>query len=76
MKREKREERRDVMTFYSFSFSVVSLLDFFSLGSGKTLAFLIPILERLFHLNWSTIDGLGTTLTLTSIKRERERKCG
>ena len=29
------------------------------IGSGKTLAFLIPILEKLFHLQWSVMDGLG-----------------
>ena len=28
-------------------------------GSGKTLSFLVPVLERLFREGWSTHDGVG-----------------
>ena len=28
-------------------------------GSGKTLAFLIPMLESLYRARWSSVDGLG-----------------
>lgn len=28
-------------------------------GSGKTIAFLIPLLEKLVHARWSRYDGLG-----------------
>jgi superfamily II DNA/RNA helicase len=28
-------------------------------GSGKTLAFLIPLLESLYRARWSAVDGLG-----------------
>ncbi|KAL7747796.1 ATP-dependent RNA helicase dbp4 [Sorochytrium milnesiophthora] len=28
-------------------------------GTGKTLAFIIPILERLYRVDWSSDDGLG-----------------
>ena len=31
-------------------------------GSGKTLCFLIPIIERLFQEKWSRMDGLGAIL--------------
>ena len=30
--------------------------------SGKTLAFLIPVLERLWRLRWSRADGLGAVI--------------
>jgi len=28
-------------------------------GSGKTLSYLIPIVERLYKERWSPMDGLG-----------------
>ena len=28
-------------------------------GSGKTLSYLIPVVEKLYRLRWSTMDGLG-----------------
>jgi ATP-dependent RNA helicase DDX10/DBP4 len=28
-------------------------------GSGKTLAFLVPLLESLYRARWSAVDGLG-----------------
>ena len=28
-------------------------------GSGKTLSYLIPVVERLYKERWSTLDGLG-----------------
>ena len=31
-------------------------------GSGKTLSYLIPILERLYRERWSSIDGLGALI--------------
>jgi ATP-dependent RNA helicase DDX10/DBP4 len=31
-------------------------------GSGKTLCYLIPIIERLFQEKWSRMDGLGAIL--------------
>lgn len=31
-------------------------------GSGKTLSYLVPIVERLFHERWSSLDGLGALI--------------
>ncbi|KAL0221813.1 hypothetical protein RCL1_001667 [Eukaryota sp. TZLM3-RCL] len=31
-------------------------------GSGKTLSFLIPVLERLYKAKWSRMDGLGALI--------------
>jgi ATP-dependent RNA helicase DDX10/DBP4 len=31
-------------------------------GSGKTLSFLIPVLERLYRLKWGPADGLGALI--------------
>lgn len=31
-------------------------------GSGKTLSFLIPVLENLYRKNWSELDGLGALI--------------
>ncbi|KAL0233301.1 hypothetical protein GEMRC1_012046 [Eukaryota sp. GEM-RC1] len=31
-------------------------------GSGKTLSFLIPILEHLYSHNWTNLDGLGALI--------------
>ena len=31
-------------------------------GSGKTLAFLVPTLELLYRLKWSSMDGLGAVI--------------
>ncbi|KAG4304268.1 hypothetical protein PORY_002243 [Pneumocystis oryctolagi] len=31
-------------------------------GSGKTIAFLVPVLENLFRKKWSTYDGLGALI--------------
>ncbi|KAJ9516034.1 hypothetical protein QJQ45_024447 [Haematococcus lacustris] len=31
-------------------------------GSGKTLCFLVPVLERLFRLRWTRFDGLGALI--------------
>lgn len=31
-------------------------------GSGKTLSFVVPVLERLFHERWSREDGLGALI--------------
>jgi ATP-dependent RNA helicase DDX10/DBP4 len=31
-------------------------------GSGKTLSFLVPVLERLFREGWSTHDGVGAVV--------------
>lgn len=28
-------------------------------GSGKTLSYLIPVVEKLYHERWSSYDGLG-----------------
>jgi ATP-dependent RNA helicase DDX10/DBP4 len=28
-------------------------------GSGKTLSYLIPVVERLYRERWSSMDGLG-----------------
>lgn len=33
-------------------------------GSGKTIAFVIPVLEKLFLKRWSTLDGLGALIIL------------
>lgn len=31
-------------------------------GSGKTIAFLVPVLEKLFRLRWSKMDGCGAII--------------
>jgi ATP-dependent RNA helicase DDX10/DBP4 len=31
-------------------------------GSGKTLCYLIPIIEKLYRLKWGTMDGLGALI--------------
>ena len=31
-------------------------------GSGKTLCYLLPIVERLFQERWTSYDGLGALL--------------
>jgi len=31
-------------------------------GSGKTLSFIIPVLERLYHKQWGDTDGLGALI--------------
>ena len=31
-------------------------------GSGKTIAFLVPVLELLWHERWSQVDGLGALI--------------
>lgn len=31
-------------------------------GSGKTLCYLLPVVERLFQLRWSSFDGLGAII--------------
>ena len=28
-------------------------------GSGKTLSYLIPVIEKLYRERWGTYDGLG-----------------
>ena len=28
-------------------------------GSGKTLCYLIPIIEKLYRERWTSLDGLG-----------------
>jgi len=33
-------------------------------GSGKTLAFIVPVLEKLWRKRWSSLDGLGALLIL------------
>ena len=33
-------------------------------GSGKTIAFVIPLLEKLFINRWSALDGLGALIIL------------
>ena len=33
-------------------------------GSGKSLAFLVPLLENLFRLKWSSMDGLGALILI------------
>ena len=31
-------------------------------GSGKTLSYLLPIVEKLYRLKWSVLDGLGALI--------------
>ena len=31
-------------------------------GSGKTLSYLIPVVEKLFREKWSKLDGLGALI--------------
>lgn len=31
-------------------------------GSGKTLSFLVPIIENLYRQNWTYADGLGALI--------------
>lgn len=31
-------------------------------GSGKTLSFIVPVLERLYHKQWGDTDGLGALI--------------
>lgn len=31
-------------------------------GSGKTLCYLIPIVEKLYRMRWSNLDGLGALI--------------
>ncbi len=31
-------------------------------GSGKTLSYLIPVVEKLYRLRWSAMDGLGALI--------------
>lgn len=31
-------------------------------GSGKTLSFLIPVVETLYRMRWTGIDGLGALI--------------
>lgn len=33
-------------------------------GSGKSLAFIVPLLENLFRLKWSSMDGLGALILI------------
>lgn len=33
-------------------------------GSGKTLSYLIPIIERLYTSKWTVLDGLGALIIL------------
>jgi ATP-dependent RNA helicase DDX10/DBP4 len=33
-------------------------------GSGKSLAFLVPVLENLYREKWSSFDGLGTLIII------------
>ena len=40
-------------------FSLLRLILILTPGSGKTLAFLIPLLESLYRARWSAVDGLG-----------------
>ncbi len=40
-------------------------------GSGKTLTFLVPVLEILYRRRWSAADGLGALIV--SPKRELVR---
>ena len=32
------------------------------LGSGKTLAFLVPLVERLYRAGWGKCDGVGAII--------------
>ena len=40
-------------------------------GSGKSLAFIIPVLEKLYRLQWNRMDGLGALI----ITPTRELAC-
>ena len=31
-------------------------------GSGKTLSYLIPVVEKLYHERWTQLDGLGALI--------------
>jgi ATP-dependent RNA helicase DDX10/DBP4 len=33
-------------------------------GSGKTLTFVIPIIENLYRKKWTPLDGLGAVVIL------------
>ena len=33
-------------------------------GSGKTLSYLIPLIERLYLEKWTVLDGLGALIIL------------
>lgn len=33
-------------------------------GSGKTLSFVIPIIENLYRKKWTVLDGLGAIVIL------------
>lgn len=33
-------------------------------GSGKTLSFLVPIIENLYRKKWTVLDGLGALIIL------------
>lgn len=33
-------------------------------GSGKSLCFIVPLLDRLFRLDWQRLDGLGALIVL------------
>lgn len=33
-------------------------------GSGKTLSFVIPVIENLYRKKWTVLDGLGAVVIL------------
>lgn len=33
-------------------------------GSGKTLSYLVPVVERLYVKKWTVLDGLGALIIL------------
>jgi ATP-dependent RNA helicase DDX10/DBP4 len=68
-KRGLKEHRFNVMTPIQkatiyYSLSGKDILGASKTGSGKTLCFVIPVLELLYRNRWSSLDGLGALLIL------------
>lgn len=47
-----------------FPYSVGDILGASKTGSGKTLSYLIPLIENLYRNKWSPLDGLGAIIML------------
>jgi ATP-dependent RNA helicase DDX10/DBP4 len=64
-----KESRFNIMTPIQkatlyYSLSGRDILGASKTGSGKTLCFVIPVLEHLYRSRWSSLDGLGALLIL------------
>lgn len=48
----------------NFWFFIGDILGASKTGSGKTLCYLIPVIERLYINRWTPLDGLGALIIL------------